>query len=98
MITLKEKLYNKILKLSRNKLIFSETSIKNTTKSNSSKNNETDNYNSNNINQPTGGFPPIYIVNNDILSEQKFNISSDIKDININDLLKKKKDESDKFI
>jgi hypothetical protein len=85
-------LKNKFNKLSKNKLVFTETSNIDES-SNNSKNDE-------NKNKPTGGFPPIYIVNNDEseLSKQKFNLSSNMKDIDINELLKKKKNKNDLFI
>lgn len=85
-------LKNKFNKLSKNKLVFTETSNIDES-SNNSKNDE-------HKNKPTGGFPPIYIVNNDesSLSKQKFNLSSNMKDIDINELLKKKKNKNDLFI
>ena len=85
-------LKNKFNKLSKNKLVFTESS--------SIEESSYNNKNDENKNKPTGGFPPIYIVNDDenTLSKQKFNLSSNVKDININDLLKKKKDNNDLFI
>ena len=77
-------LKNKFNKLSKNKLVFTETSSIEELSNNNKKDE--------NKNKPTGGFPPIYIVNNEetSLSKQKFNLSSNVKDINIKDLLDKR--------
>ena len=87
-----DSLKNKFNKLSKNKLVFTETSsLEVSSKENKDQENK---------NKPTGGFPPILIANNDdtTLSKQKFNLSSNVKDINIKDLLNKKKNDSDLFI
>lgn len=86
-------LKNKFNKLSKNRLVFTETSTIQEESPNNVKNNDSKN-------KPTGGFPPIFIVNNDdsSLSKQKFNLNSNIKEIDIKDLINKKKNNNDLFI
>ena len=85
-------LKNKFNKLSKNRLVFTETSTIQESSDNV-KNNDSKN-------KPTGGFPPIFIVNDDdrSLSKQKFNLNSNIKEIDIKDLINKKKNNNDLFI
>jgi hypothetical protein len=82
----------KVKNLSTNKLYITEESLQDIKT-------DTELSKDNNIHRPTGGFPPIFITDKyDKISSQKFQISSEIKDINIANLIKKKKDDADLFI